>query len=100
MNPMTTAPPDTTTIDTRKAPDITTIDALKAQLYTALPLDHATITPHLTAFYSLKPGKNIDAQQILRVIVVEEMLHLAIVANLTNAIGGTGALHKTGCVRA
>jgi hypothetical protein len=83
---------------TSDAPAITTIEALQSQLYTALQLEHATIPPYLTAFYSLKPGKNIDAQQILRVIVVEEMLHLAIAANLMNAIGGTVDLTRPGFV--
>jgi hypothetical protein len=93
---MATESAGTTTIDART--DAITIDALKAQLYTALQLEHATIPPYLTAFYSLKPGKNVDAQQILRVIAVEEMLHLAIAANLMNAIGGTVDLTKPGFV--
>jgi hypothetical protein len=98
MNTMAPNSPDATTIDAVQAPDVATIDALKAQLYTALQLEHATIPPYLTAFYSLKPGKNIDAQQILRVIVVEEMLHLAIAANLMNAIGGRVDLTRSGFV--
>ncbi len=74
-------------------PDITTIDGLRRQLYAALQLEHATIPVYLTAFYSVMttsaPITNIDVQQILRVIVVEEMLHLTIAANLMNAVGGT-----------
>jgi hypothetical protein len=73
-------------------PDITTIEALHCQLYAAMQLEHATIPVYLTAFYSVittdAPVTNIDVQQILRVIVVEEMLHLTIAANLMNAVGG------------
>ncbi|MGO6898006.1 ferritin-like protein, partial [Rhizobium ruizarguesonis] len=58
-------------------------------LYRAMQLEHATIPPYLTALYSIKPGVNQDATQVLRVIVVEEMLHLTIAANILNAIGGT-----------
>ena len=54
-----------------------------------MQLEHATIPPYLTALYSLHPGNNSDALHILRVVVVEEMLHLTLVANVMNAVGGT-----------
>jgi hypothetical protein len=53
-----------------------------------LQLEHATIPPYLTALYSIKAGTNREAQQVLRVIAVEEMLHMTLVANMMNAIGG------------
>ncbi|MBX5270307.1 hypothetical protein HJB99_16805 [Rhizobium sp. NLR17b] len=67
---------------------IKTLDELKEFLFRAMQLEHATIPPYLTALYSIKPGVNQDATQVLRVIVVEEMLHLTIAANILNAIGG------------
>jgi len=67
---------------------IKTVDCLKDYLYRALRLEHATIPPYLTALYSLHPGTNTDAVHILRVVVVEEMLHLTLAANLLNSIGG------------
>ncbi len=70
------------------ATSIKTIDCLKGYLYRALQLEHATIPPYLTALYSIHPGTNPDAVHILRVVVVEEMLHLTLAANLMNAIGG------------
>jgi hypothetical protein len=79
-------------------PDITTIDDLKDYLYAALQLEHATIPPYLTALYSLHPGSNSDAVHILRVVAVEEMLHLSLVANVLNAVGGTPDLTKPGFV--
>ncbi|MEO1334439.1 MAG: ferritin-like protein, partial [Myxococcota bacterium] len=75
-------------------PAITSIDTLKAYLYRALILEHATIPPYLTALYSIRPQTNSDASHILRVVVVEEMLHLTIAANLMNAIGGSPDLTK------
>src|SRR4051812_15747483 len=54
-----------------------------------MQLEHATIPPYLTALYSIHPGTNIDASNVLRVVAVEEMLHLTLVANLLNAIGGS-----------
>jgi hypothetical protein len=67
---------------------IKTIDSLKDYLYRAMQLEHATIPPYLTALYSIRPGSNPDAVHILRVVVVEEMLHLTLAANLMNSIGG------------
>ena len=77
---------------------ITSLEELKAFLYRAMQLEHATIPPYLTALYSLKPDTNDAARQVLRVIVVEEMLHLTIAANLLNAIGGEPDLTTPGFV--
>jgi hypothetical protein len=77
-----------TVADPRGLPtQITTIEDLGAYLNAGLQLEHATIPPYLTALYSLHPGGNSDAQHILRVVVVEEMLHLSLVANVMNAVG-------------
>jgi hypothetical protein len=68
---------------------ITTREELIAYLYAALRLEHATLPPYLTALYSLHPGSNSAAWHILRVVAVEEMLHLSLAANVMNAVGGT-----------
>jgi hypothetical protein len=78
--------------------EITTIEQLRTQLDAALQLEHATIPPYLMALYSLHPETNSAAQQILRVVAVEEMLHLTLVANVINAIGGTPDLTRDGFV--
>ena len=67
---------------------IRTLDDLKHFLVNALQLEHATLPPYLTALYSIKPGTNSEARQILRLVAVEEMLHMSVVANMLNAIGG------------
>ena len=67
---------------------IKTTDDLKSYLYRALQLEHATIPAYLSALYSLHPQTNADASHVLRVVAVEEMLHLTIAANVMNAIGG------------
>ncbi len=69
--------------------DIKTLDQLKNLLYIAMQLEHATLPPYLTALYSINFGTNPDATQILRVVAVEEMLHLTLAANVLNAVGGT-----------
>jgi hypothetical protein len=76
------------------SPRITTREQLHRYLYAAMQLEHATIPVYLTALYSLKPGVNADAYHVLRVTVVEEMLHLTLAANLMNATGGSPDLTR------
>lgn len=68
---------------------IKTINNLKNYLIAAMKIEHATIPPYMTALYSIKPGTNLEAFHIIRGIAVEEMLHLTLVANVYNAVGGT-----------
>ncbi|MBD2664113.1 hypothetical protein B6N60_03734 [Richelia sinica FACHB-800] len=67
---------------------ITTVERLHYYLIQAMKIEHATIPPYMTALYSLKPGKNLEAFHIIRAVAVEEMLHLTLAANVFNAVGG------------
>ncbi|RLU82997.1 hypothetical protein CTZ27_28840 [Streptomyces griseocarneus] len=58
-------------------------------LQAALTLEHLTIPPYLTAMYTLRPGTNRPAFYEIRAVVLEEMLHMALVANVLNAVGGS-----------
>lgn len=66
-----------------------TVDDLRYLLQKAIELEHSTIPPYLTAMFSLKPGKNDIIVDLIRQIVVQEMLHMTIAANILIAIGGT-----------
>ena len=77
---------------------IATVEDLQAYLQVALQLEHATIPPYLTALYSMHPSTNADAYRVIRVVAVEEMLHLTLAANLLNAVGGTPDLNVDGFV--
>jgi rubrerythrin len=77
---------------------IKTVDDLKHYLHLAMQLEHATIPTYITALYSIVPGTNTDASHIIRVVAVEEMLHLTLAANLLNAIGGKPDLTVEGFV--
>lgn len=68
---------------------ITTTAELHNYLHAAIQLEHATIPPYLTALYSLDPITNAEAFRVIRVVAVEEMLHLTLAANVLNAVGGT-----------
>jgi Ferritin-like len=52
------------------------------------------IPPYLYALYSLIPGGNEAASEILRSVVTEEMLHLTLAANLLSAVGGRPVLDR------
>jgi hypothetical protein len=73
-------------------------DDLLSYLNTAMALEHATIPPYLTAYYSLRSTTNSDAAHIIRVTAAEEMLHLTLAANVLNAIGGKPDLTRPGFV--
>ena len=59
-----------------------------AALQQALKLEVATIPPYLYALYSLIPGCNNVVARIIESVVIDEMLHATLVANVMNALGG------------
>jgi Ferritin-like len=67
---------------------ISTIEELRTHLQWAIELEHATLPPYLCALYSLDPVRNPDAVAVISGVFVEEMLHLALAANILNAVGG------------
>ncbi|TFI44831.1 hypothetical protein E4P29_03475 [Rhodococcus sp. 1R11] len=73
---------------------IETLDDLRTHLQWAIELEHSTIPPYLYALYSLDIDRNLEASQVISSVFVEEMLHLALAANLLNAVGGTPSLDK------
>jgi len=68
---------------------LNTVADLRDYLQVAIALEHATLPPYLIAMYSLKPGHNSAAYQQIRMVAIEEMLHLVLSANILNAVGGT-----------
>ncbi|MGX1267895.1 ferritin-like domain-containing protein [Streptomyces phaeoluteigriseus] len=73
---------------TGSATGIATLDDLRKHLQWAIEVEHSTLPPYLTALYSLDPERNADAAQLIGSVFVEEMIHLALAANLLNAVGG------------
>lgn len=61
-------------------------------LQSAIELEHSTIPPYLTAWYSLKPGLNDEIGRLLRSVVIEEMLHMTLAANILVALGGAPSI--------
>lgn len=91
MSPARTAPK-------KKDPAITTVASLREHLQVAMELEHATIPPYFTAWLTIKEGTNLEAAEIIRSVMLEEMLHLSLAANLLNAVGGKPKLTYPGFV--
>jgi hypothetical protein len=68
-------------------------ETLRRTLQTALELEHATIPPYLFAAYSLKET-NVAIRRLIVDVTYEEMLHMNLVANLINAVGGHPRLNS------
>jgi hypothetical protein len=67
---------------------IDTLEQLRDHLQIAIEVEHSVIPPYLCALYSIEDGTNAAAAASLHDVVVEEMLHLTLAANVLNAIGG------------
>ena len=87
---------DPTVVDQVRA--VTDAAGLHRHLQAAIELEHATIPAYLAAYYSIKPGHNAAAAAILRSVVVQEMLHMTIAANVLNAVGGAPELDRPGFI--
>jgi hypothetical protein len=69
-------------------------EKLFAWLQTAIELELATIPPYLVALLSIRLPNNREPAELIRSVMIEEMLHLALVANVLNAVGGRPRLDK------
>ncbi|SES47543.1 Ferritin-like [Streptomyces sp. yr375] len=65
---------------------IKSLGELKAALQLAVGLELSTIPVYLTGLYSIKDGTNTEAVQTIRSVVMEEMLHMTLAANVLNAL--------------
>jgi hypothetical protein len=62
---------------------------LLRRLQTAFELELATIPAYMVALLSMKLAANRYAANLIRSVLLEEMLHVALVANVMNAVGGS-----------
>ncbi len=69
-------------------------DSLREHLQTAIEIEWSTIPPYLCALWSLGEPHNRAAAACIRDVVMEEMLHLTLVANVLNALGGDPDLSR------
>ena len=79
-------------------PRIDTVPELHAYLQAALEVELSTVPVYLAGMYSIKPGTNQEAFYTIRSVVMEEMLHATLVANLMNAVGAVPKVAEYGHV--
>ena len=72
----------------RASAGIATLESLREHLQWAIELEHCTVPPYMCALYSLDPVRNPEACEVIASVLVEEMLHMTLAANLLNAVGG------------
>jgi hypothetical protein len=77
----------------RPSSRIETIESLRAHLQIAIQLEHATIPAYLCGLYTIRDGTNAEAARVIHGVVMEEMLHMALAANVLNAIGGAPSVN-------
>jgi hypothetical protein len=73
---------------------ISTVDSLRQHVQGALELEHSTLPPYLCALFSIHEGTNVQSVEVIKSVFIEEMLHLALAANVLNAIGGAPTLNE------
>lgn len=61
---------------------------LQAHLQSAIEVEASTIPPYLYAMYSIEDPTS-ESYKLIRSVVVEEMLHMSLAANVLTAVGGT-----------
>ncbi len=79
------------------------VKGLREALQQAVMLEHATIPVYLYALYSIKPeslvpGRNLEVYDLLRSVVLEEMIHMSLACNILNAVGGKPLIDDPGFV--
>lgn len=57
-------------------------------LQKAIELEHSTIPPYLTAMFTIDDKTNPFAYNVIRSVVMEEMLHMTLACQVMNAVGG------------
>jgi rubrerythrin len=77
--------------NTIKTNDVRDLNWIKQHLQSAIELEFSTLPLYLSSMFSLTV-QNYSAYNILRSVAMEEMVHMAIAANILAALGGTPAI--------
>jgi hypothetical protein len=66
----------------------TSIEEAQAQLQTAIGVEFGTLPPYLYAMFSIPAGENVASAQLIKSVLMQEMVHMCLAGNILNAIGG------------
>lgn len=75
---------------------IADLDELREHLQYAVGVELTTIPAYLCALYTIDEGTNTAAYEVIQSVVLEEMLHMALAANVLNGIGGVPSTGPVG----
>jgi hypothetical protein len=71
---------------------LSTVADARSMLQKAIGVEFGTLPPYLYALYSIRPGTNPHAQQLIKSVALQEMIHLCLASNILNALGGNPVL--------
>lgn len=74
------------------------LNVVRRDLQKALELELFTLPPYLTSLYSIHEKTNQYSYDVIKSVAMEEMLHIILVSNILNAVGGSPTL-SSGVVR-
>jgi len=65
----------------------TSVDDARSMLQTAIGVEFGTLPPYLYALYSIRPGFNSQSRELIKSVVLQEMMHMCLASNILNALG-------------
>jgi hypothetical protein len=68
------------------------IEDAQQMLQTAIGVEFGTLPPYLYAMFSIPAGENVPAAQLIKSVLLQEMIHMCLACNILNAIGGDPVL--------
>ena len=66
----------------------TTLAEAQEQLQTAIGVELGTLPPYLYAMFSIPQGENVESAELIKSVLMEEMVHMCLASNILNALGG------------
>ncbi|CAD5113095.1 unnamed protein product [Dimorphilus gyrociliatus] len=79
-------------------PPKVSLDDIKRSIQTAIRFELSTIPLYMTALLSIRPGYNKAAKKTLKHIMIQEMAHTTLAANILNGIGGKPIFNEASAV--
>jgi hypothetical protein len=79
--------------DTKNQTAAEDLNWIKQSLQSAIELEFSTLPLYLASMFSLEV-QNYTAYNTIRSVVMEEMVHMAIAANILSALGGTPSIQR------
>ena len=70
----------------------TSIEEAMGQLQVAIGVEFGTLPPYLYAMFSIPPEENVASAQLIKSVLMQEMVHMCLASNILNAIGGNPVL--------